>query len=112
MKLVGMKSSFYHLSLKLNYFSKLFPYLRLKSRKEMVFWIMSQNQGLSLRKPKATSLSRETTFNHYNVSIFFSKLCGVMARYAFSPESIWNMNESDLTSVQRPQKIDAEMGKH
>ena len=81
-----------------------------KEGKKWCYGIASQNQGFSLRKTKATNFSRGTSFNCYNVSIFFSKLHGIMTRYAFFPQSIENMDESPLITVQRPFQIVAEIG--
>lgn len=71
---------------------------------------MERNPVLSLRTPEATSLSRSTSFNKHTVGVFFDKLREVLAREQFPPSSIWNVDESGLTTVHKPGKIIAEKG--
>jgi DDE superfamily endonuclease len=42
--------------------------------------------------------------------MFFNNLHGLMEQYNFGPESIYNIDESGLTMVQRPTKVVAEKG--
>lgn len=66
---------------------------------------MSRQNEISLRKPEATSLSKATSFNRHNVQIFFENLKSMMAGFKFTPQSIYNVDETDLTTVHRPKKI-------
>lgn len=50
-----------------------------------------------------------TSFNEYNVNSFFSNLENALAR-GFGPDSIWNIDETGVTTVQRPTKVLAERG--
>lgn len=71
----------------------------------------SRNPGLSLRKPEPTSLSRSTSFNKHTVGLFFENLMRAHEKYGpFSPDRIFNMDETALTTIQKPEKILAPTG--
>jgi len=64
---------------------------------------------IAIRTPEPTSIQRMTNFNVHNVSAFFSNLERVLQR-GFSPDAIWNVDETGVTTVQRPCKVWAERG--
>ncbi|KAB0794133.1 hypothetical protein PPYR_13753 [Photinus pyralis] len=66
---------------------------------------MDRNSCLSLRNPEPTSLARSTAFNKHTVSTFFAKLKTVIEKHGFTPENIWNLDETGVTTVHRPSKI-------
>lgn len=71
---------------------------------------MRRNSTLSLRKPEATSLSRASSFNRTNVGNFFNNLQSILSRHTCDPSSIWNLDETGVTTVQVSGKVLASKG--
>jgi hypothetical protein len=65
---------------------------------------------LSIRKAQGMSLNRATAFNKNEVGIFFKLLIELMDKYKFLPRNIWNVDETEISSVQDPGKVVAEKG--
>lgn len=87
---------------------KKYPEIWNKEKKAGYFWrrgFLDRHSNLSLKKPEPTSLSRATSFNKHNVSIFFDNLSQVLSREKFEPHSIWNVDETGVTTVQNCPRV-------
>lgn len=69
-----------------------------------------KRNGISIRKPEATSINRVTAFNKTEVSLFYKNLEKLMETYKFTPKNIYNCDETGISTVQDPGKILAPKG--
>lgn len=60
---------------------------------------------ITLRKPSPTSLSRIVGFNKDEVDLFFANLTSVVDKFKFKADRIYNMDETGISSVQKPGQI-------
>lgn len=69
---------------------------------------MKRQPSLSIWCPQATSLTRNTSFNRHNVSLFYDNLANVLDK--FEGKDIWNMDGTGVTTVQEPENVVAGRG--
>lgn len=73
---------------------------------------MARNEKyLSLRKPESTSLFRSTGFNRARVTEFFNNYKAVLQRYNFRGDSIYNLDETGISTVLKAVKVVSTKGK-
>jgi hypothetical protein len=76
-------------------------------------WLSSflkRKKTLSIRTPQVMSLGRAASFNKHNVQTFFSNLAQVYDKHKFQGQDIYNVDETAVTTVQRPTRIVAKKG--
>ncbi|XP_051244566.1 uncharacterized protein LOC127356649 [Dicentrarchus labrax] len=66
--------------------------------------LFKNRQHLSCRTPEATT-------QQHNVTVFFDQLASLMERYKFPPNRIYKMDETGVTTVQKPKHIVTQTGK-
>ncbi|KAI4466102.1 hypothetical protein MML48_3g00007082 [Holotrichia oblita] len=79
--------------------------------KEWLMSFMKRHADLSLQKPESTSLSRSMAFNKPVIDDFFNKYGSVLESFKFTPDKIWNLDETGIAIVMRPVKIFSTKGK-
>lgn len=66
---------------------------------------------ISLRQPEATSIARAMGFNPTTVKSFFDNIKQLFAeKGVIPPQNIWNLDETGISTVQKPRHVLAEKG--
>lgn len=94
-----------------NGFSHNFNREKKLAGQEWLDGFLQRNQDISLRTPEATSAARAQAFNKPQVSKFFEIYQRLIDTHNFEPQRIYNVDESGLTTVQKPEKILATKGR-
>ena len=79
------------------------PFNRVKKEagKKWFYNFRKRHPELSLRSPENTSIARLTGFNETNVYGFFDKLEALIDEHKFDATTIFNMDESGFSTVQK-----------
>lgn len=79
--------------------------------KEWLRGFRKRNPEITLRQPEPTSAARAMAFNKQQVENFFEKLDSVIQENSIQPHRIFNMDESGLSTVQKPPRVMAAKGR-
>lgn len=77
--------------------------------KDWFYGFLQRQETLAVRLPEATSLARAICFNNHNVQVFFHNF-EVLQRFDSQPQYIWNIDETGISTVQKPKKVISEKG--
>ena len=73
--------------------------------------LRKRKADITLWQPEPTSLARAAAFNRQNVENFFHNLREVYTRENnISPQNIFNLDEIDVSTVQKPRQVFAQAG--
>lgn len=80
--------------------------------KGWLYSFLTRNPRLSLRNPEATSMARAKGFNRIAVEKFFDLLASLIEKYRFTPNNIYNVDETGILTVpNKPSKVLSLRGK-
>ena len=73
--------------------------------RDWYYAFMDRHPQLVLKEPEGMSISRIVAFNKVNVDKFFDMFTSAMEKYQFTPDRIYNLDESALPTVMKPSKV-------
>lgn len=76
-----------------------------RAGQEWLDGFLRRNNDISLRAPELTSAARAQAFNKPQVAKFFEVYQNLLNAHNFEPHRIYNVDESALTTIQKPQKV-------
>ena len=71
---------------------------------------MHRHPALGLKIPEGMSIARAIAFNRTSVKGFFDAYTSAMEKYSFTPDRIYNLDETSLSTVMKPVKVVCERG--
>lgn len=72
----------------------------MAGKKWLTLFLKRHKKHLSVRRPTGTSFARAVGFNHENVSKFFDLLASAFEKHTYTPDRVFNVDESGLAVVQ------------
>lgn len=78
--------------------------------RDWYYGFMSRHPELKLKTPEGISIARATAFNRVSVDCFFTAYTEAMEKYCVSPDRIYNLDETCLSTVLKPVKVVCERG--
>ena len=76
-----------------------------KATRDWYYAFMERHPALVLKAPEGMSIARIVAFNKVNVQTFFTAYTLAMEKYKFTPDRIYNVDESSLTTVMKPVRV-------
>ena len=81
-----------------------------KATRDWYYAFMNRHPNLVLKAPEGMSIARITAFTKSKVETFFKAYALALERYQFTPDRIFNVDESSLSTVMKPVKVLCERG--
>lgn len=71
---------------------------------------MARHPELTLKSPEGMSIARAIAFNKTTVNTFFDVYAEAMSKHQFTPDRIFNIDETSLSTVMKPVKVVCQKG--
>ncbi|XP_045110895.1 uncharacterized protein LOC123504448 [Portunus trituberculatus] len=79
--------------------------------RDWYYAFMTRHPQLTLKALEGMPIARAVSFNKHSVGMFFDAYIEAMEKYRISPDRIFNLDESSLSTVMEPLKVACEKGK-